>query len=190
MGCLIKIIAILIPITIIIGSVFLGIQAVEFWISVSGPSQVIQSKLDIDSSQPYEIYLFVPERIQPRDSPIPIDVKVVYKGSSSDVIVVRANLLPQCDYVRIIKSSNAFNFGQNLPSIQTHQFSIETRNMRPPSYCELLVQIFEGSSEKPFSSGSANIPIDAWTGHVIAVGKLLLSIIGTIIGIIGTLGLL
>lgn len=182
MGTLIKILAILVPMIIVCGSIFLIIQAANFWIEVMSPAKVYP--IELGTTKPFAIRVFVPEKIRPEDPP-QLEVEIKLLDNFDKEIEVRVNLIPQCDYLKANEPSLMLKFGSQQPLVKSVGFKLEVRNITPPPDCAVTIEVFQGNAPNPFASTIFRIIIDAWTGHLLAIIKLLLGIVGMLAGLRG-----
>ncbi len=180
-GILIKIIAILVPIIFIVGGIVLIIQAAAFWIDITGPVRVQPVELSSPMELPFTVQVFVPEKIRPEDPPLGVEVQVKTRATIENDTEVRVDLIPQCDYLGVVPASMLI-FGPKHQPMQSAVPKLNVRNMPPPPDCLITVQVFYGSISTPLTA-DFRITVDAWTGRLLAMAKLLFGFVGVLVGL-------
>jgi len=179
-GVLIKIIAILVPIIFIVGGIVLIIQAAAFWIDITGPVRVQPLEPSSPIESPFTVQVFVPEKIRPEDSPLSVEVQVKARATIENDTEVRVNLIPRCDYLGVMPAS-VLIFGPKYQPMQSAVPKLNVRNITPPPDCLITVQVFYGSISTPLTA-DFRITVDAWTGRLLAMAKLLFGVVSAVFG--------
>ena len=184
MKLLIKIIMLVVPLAIVVAGVIFIIQAGRFWLDVTAPSQVQRIGLEWNKPVPLQAVVFAPSSIRPQDSPISVEVEVKQlvgdlQGAKFEVAV---EVSDKCDYVRVDNATTILTFDDTHSETQSASAVLVVRNMIPPIECPITVN---ATSNDAVATSDFSLLVNAWTGHLLAVAKLLFGFIGSILGLRG-----
>jgi len=187
MEFLVKIFLIIIPLMIISVGVFLVYQAGDFWLDTIGPSLILDQNIAFDQSLPFDTKVYYPARIQPQELSQSIEIEIAQSDFDGKIPEQASfELTEECDYLSLEKSQVQFEITDESDQVQNELFGIRIRNTIPPTKCKFTIS---GQTEATNSSASIeiDIPINAWTGHMISIGE---ALIGLVVAFLGSRGLL
>lgn len=187
MGCPVKFLFTVVPGAILVLGVMLFTQATRFWMDISGPPKVDPITLTFDQPTDVEVVAFLPSSIRPELTPIDIEVETSLIGQPTYPIEIAIEVADNCTYVKIENSKTMLLFDAMTSRTQPAKSQLSTRNSRPSPSCGIIVTAQSGNS---LATVSRVVPIDGWTGHLLAVAKILAGLLSSGVGLRGVLALL
>lgn len=182
MECPVKLLMLLIPLAIIVSGPYLIYQAGSYWVDVTGPIKVFPVEVEFSEDIAIEAIVFKPESIRPKESPMSFDVEITdtRKKRSDDIEEVQVNIYESCEYIWVDEATTTLTFDENSSITKIVSPQIVVRNTRPPASCKFTV-----TTEINGVQGIANmyIPVNAWTGHAIAVAKAIFGFLASLLGL-------
>jgi len=191
MGCIIKTLFVTIPLAILILGTALLWQGAEFWLNVSSNPKEKAIQIEFSTETPFEVTLFVPNSIRPEYSPQELEVEVTAVSLPSESPQnLSVKISDDCNVIRIDNSQMIFSFTAGSVMTKSESAELVTRRMvyssRPPTSCRIFFNIETNSINKLVNY---SIPIDLWTGQVLAIAKILFGFLFSVVGIGSALAL-
>lgn len=183
MGCIIKILFITIPLALVIFGAWLVFNAVLFWINVTGPVQLSVTQLEFSKPSSFEAVAFIPDSIRPEYAPVPIEIEVRQITQTAGITqVVKIEMAENCEFLRATQNKFELSFSDTTSNVQAVKADLEIRDIRPPITCEVNITAITDTATATLSEA---MPIDAWTGTLLAVGQLLAGVLSGGVGLAG-----
>jgi len=184
---IIKLLFVIVPATILATGVILFSQAIRFWSDIVGPPKVEPVALTFDQPADIVAVAFVPSSIRPELTPVELEVEISLVGQAPDQKDVSIEVEDRCNYVRIEQSKTNLVFDDSTPHMQPAKSQLLVRNSRPSPSCDIIITV---QIDDAIATASKTLPIDGWTGHLLAVGKMLTGLLSSGLGLAGVFGLL
>lgn len=182
METLVKALFLIIPLALLTVGIVLIVQVGTFSLDIVGHPKVEPVVVAFDQPSPVTATIFAPAVFRPDQSPISTEVEIQRVDGLTTTLTVTVSVVEDCDYIRIVNGFTALPFNDKSPVIQSANSQVEFREMIPAVNCELTWSI---NDQQATGMLKRSIPINAWTGHLLAVGKLIIGILGTLAGLIG-----